>query len=43
LPIGTVSGVVWLGLLTNLAYWMLHTFYFTRTAVHGAPGASAPD
>jgi O-antigen/teichoic acid export membrane protein len=30
LPLSTVSGVLWLGALTNLAYWIMHSFNFTR-------------
>jgi hypothetical protein len=30
LPISTVGGVLWLGALTNLAYWLMHTVNFVR-------------
>lgn len=30
LPISTVGGVLWLGALTNLAYWLMHAGNFAR-------------
>jgi hypothetical protein len=32
LPMATVAGVLWLGILSNLAFWLTHTIYFTRAA-----------
>jgi O-antigen/teichoic acid export membrane protein len=32
LPISTVAGVLWLGILSNLAYWLLHAINFTRAS-----------
>jgi len=31
LPISTVGGVLWLGALTNLAYWLMHSLNFARS------------
>jgi hypothetical protein len=33
LPISTVSGVLWLAILTNLAFWLMHACNFTRIAL----------
>jgi hypothetical protein len=33
LPISTVSGVLWLAILTNLAFWLMHAGNFTRVAL----------
>lgn len=33
LPISSVSGVLWLAILTNLAFWLMHACNFTRVAV----------
>ena len=30
LPLSTVAGVLWLGAVTNLAYWIMHALNFTR-------------
>jgi hypothetical protein len=30
LPITTVAGVLWIGVLSNLGYWLLHAVNFTR-------------
>jgi hypothetical protein len=35
LPISTVSGVLWLSILTNLAFWLMHAINFTRLALQG--------
>ena len=29
LPMSTVAGVLWLGVLTNLTFWVMHTLYFS--------------
>jgi hypothetical protein len=31
LPVSTVSGVLWLGVLSNLAFWLMYALNFTRT------------
>jgi hypothetical protein len=33
LPISSVSGVLWLAILTNLAFWLMHACNFTRVAL----------
>jgi O-antigen/teichoic acid export membrane protein len=30
LPMGSVSGVLWLGVLSNLAFWLMHALNYTR-------------
>ena len=33
LPMSTVAGVLWLGVLTNLTFWLTHTLYFSSVAM----------
>jgi hypothetical protein len=32
LPLRTVSGVLWIGVLTNLGYWLMHALNFARVS-----------
>lgn len=33
LPMSTVAGVLWLGVLTNLTFWITHAVYFSGVAI----------
>ena len=35
LPVATVGGVLWLGVLTNLGFWALYSLNFTLAAIRG--------